>query len=322
MRDLLSDNTKKIIKNEVQKTNFAVIRLPSIIGLEACKQCEKQDKPYLIEMVGDPFDALWNYGKISYKVIAPFYSLQNKIAIKKAKNVIYVTREYLQSRYPNEHDNIGISDVQLPKTNKEVIRKRVKRIKEYTIDTIYKIGLIGSLNVDFKGHDTAIKAIKILRDEYGKKVELYLLGQCSDKRKIYWQDIVKSSGVSNSIFFDGTLSGGEAVAKWLDNLDFYILPSLQEGLPRALLEAMSRGLVCLGAETGGIPELLDNDVIIKKKDARALAEKICELIETQEDMLRCATGNFNVALTYSPDVLEAERNKFYMNILSTVKENI
>ena len=65
--------------------------------------------------------------------------------------------------------------------------------------------------------------------------------------------------------------------EWLDDMDLYIQPSLQEGLPRAVVEAMSRGLPALGAHTGGIPELLGEDCIFPRKGVDAIAELLTAL---------------------------------------------
>ena len=57
-----------------------------------------------------------------------------------------------------------------------------------------------------------------------------------------WMQEAKKMNVSNFIQFDGTLPSGQKVYDWLDEVDIYLQPSFQEGLPRALIEAMSRPL--------------------------------------------------------------------------------
>jgi glycosyltransferase involved in cell wall biosynthesis len=57
-----------------------------------------------------------------------------------------------------------------------------------------------------------------------------------------------------------------------------VLPLRQEGSPRALLEAMARGLPCVGSNIGGIPELLPDKYILKSEDYVALAMKIKRVV--------------------------------------------
>src|SRR4029079_12805478 len=49
----------------------------------------------------------------------------------------------------------------------------------------------------------------------------------------------------------------EEVTRELDAADVFVLPSRCEGLPRAVIEAMARGLPCIATNIGGIPELLE-----------------------------------------------------------------
>ena len=106
---------------------------------------------------------------------------------------------------------------------------------------------------------------------------------------------------------------------WLDEMDLYIQPSLQEGLPRAVVEAMSRGLPALGAHTGGIPELLGDDCIFPRKDVEAI-EKLLEDLQPEE-MLSMAERNFEHAKQFQKDLLEERRNAFYAQFAAEAKSN-
>ncbi|MFR9276345.1 glycosyltransferase [Finegoldia magna] len=79
----------------------------------------------------------------------------------------------------------------------------------------------------------------------------------------YLLSIAKTYHVEDRVIFWGRLSP-EKVQEWMDKVDIYIQPSLQEGLPRSVIEAMSRGCLVLGARTG-IPELLDPRFVVKRR---------------------------------------------------------
>src|SRR5699024_1452325 len=108
-----------------------------------------------------------------------------------------------------------------------------------------------------KGFDRAIKYISDIKphnDDY----EIHILGEGNSS---YLNSIIKEHNMISRVHFDGTRQSGKEVFQWLDNIDLYLHPSLTEGLPRALIEAMSRGCLVIGSNRGGIPELLNADFV-------------------------------------------------------------
>lgn len=295
------------LKTEVQKAlkgiNFCVVRLPSFLGGIVYEEAKKIGIPCMVELVGCPWDSLWYYGGIKAKLFAPIMYYKTKKEIKNSKYVVYVTKEYFQNKYPTKGKNINCSNVNIENVSDDILESRVNKIK--SSNNTYKIGLMGSLNVKYKGQDTAIKAISLLKNKFN--IELHFLGS-GDKEN--WIDLIKQYGVENSVFFDGTLPSGDPVYNWLDNMDIYLQPSLTEGLPRSVIEAMSRGCPVIGTEAGGIPELLQKELVIKKKDYKDLAIKIEKLLNDKKMMEKIAKENFEEAKKYNKSLLNEKRRKF------------
>ncbi|MGX5631085.1 glycosyltransferase [Bacillus thuringiensis] len=299
---------KDIIEKHVAEADYLISRLPSILGSLAIKVSEKNKIPYAVEMVACPWDALWNYGSLKGKLMAPLMFLNTKKLVKKSKNVIYVTSEFLQKRYPNDNYNIGCSDVEISDTKKEVLDSRLNRkLKE---QSSIKIGLIGGLNTKYKGHDFAFKAIQILSKEYN--VELHLLGNGDLEKR---RSQVQRMGIEKNVIFDGTRENGQEVWKWLDSMDIYIQPSLQEGLPRATVEAMSRGCAIVASDCGGLMELINQEFLIKKGDSLDLANKLKQLIEQPELYQQQSKRNFVKSKDFTYENLNKLRDMFYSNLL-------
>ena len=101
----------------------------------------------------------------------------------------------------------------------------------------------------------------------------------------------------------------EQMFSWLDEMDLYIQPSLQEGLPRAVMEAMSRGLPAIGAQTGGIPELLGEEYIFQRKGIDVIASMLTAI--TPIEMERMAMRNFEKAKDFQKETLDKRRYEFY-----------
>ena len=100
----------------------------------------------------------------------------------------------------------------------------------------------------------------------------------------------------------------DEVLQWMDTLDLYIQPSNTEGLPRSLIEAMSRGCPCVGSDAGGIPELLDPSCIFKKKNIGDLIKVIQYVIN---NMRACSDMCYEKAKEYKIQTIVKRRNEFF-----------
>ena len=131
--------------------------------------------------------------------------------------------------------------------------------------------------------------------------------------------VAKKHDVLESVIFLGTLKHSK-VLEWLQNIDIYAQPSKTEGLPRALVEAMSLGLPCIGTEVGGIPELLDRECIFSnRKDATPEIIKL--LLQLNKEKLQThAKRNFNESFNYSANLIEKRRLNFF-NDYKTMIDN-
>ncbi|MGC8956162.1 MAG: glycosyltransferase, partial [Fervidobacterium sp.] len=194
--------------------------------------------------------------------------------------------------------------------------KRLDRLKNLDLNKKVIIGTIAAVDVKFKGQEHVIKAISLLKKQGIKNIEYQLVGGGDET---YLRKIAERYNVEEQIKFMGSLPHQE-VFKWLDSIDIYIQPSKQEGLPRALIEAMSRGLPAFGTNTGGIPELLDRECIISK---RHIEREICRKIKllNRDFMIKQAMRNFEEAKKYKKEILEERRKKFFEEFLNEVEYN-
>lgn len=305
----LRKSKKEIIKNAINEADLTVVKMPSItIGKWAANYASKVNKPYIVEVCGCAWDSFW-YHSFEGKILAPFNYLFTKRIISKAQNVVYVTSQFLQRRYPNSKHNIGCSNVLLPEFDDEILMQRISRIQKRKADEVIKLGTAGALNVRYKSQDAVIKAIALLRNK-GVNAEYYLAGGGS---KEYLESVAKEYKVLEYVHFLGTVPKSE-MYDFYDMLDIYIHPSLAEGLPRVLIEAESRALPALGANVAGTPELLSDDCVFPKKDVHA----ICELVTnfTTEKMEKQARDNYNRSKLYAFDVLNERRRVFYKEVIN------
>lgn len=156
----------------------------------------------------------------------------------------------------------------------------------------------------YKGHRYVFEAIHELK-KLGKNFEYRLIGN-GDQARL--RALVKKLGIEQEVIFLGSLPHKE-VFEELKAIDVYIQPSLQEGLPRAVVEAMSLACPVIGSNVGGIPELISQDMLFKKKDSNQLANIIENL--TKEKLIIEAMNNFGKAKEFEDKKLKKIRSTFY-----------
>lgn len=135
-----------------------------------------------------------------------------------------------------------------------------------------------------------------------------------------WATIAEKLGVKSKVKFCGVLPGGEPVLRWLDQIDIYIQPSYQEGLPRAVIEAMSRGCPVVGSRAGGIPELIDVNCIHRTGDYMALASNIEKIVSNKQYYLKLVRQNLEKAEQYKKSILDQERSQFWSEFAVKCRE--
>jgi glycosyltransferase involved in cell wall biosynthesis len=307
----------KVIIQEIKKADALIVRLPSFLGIFVLILNIFFKKKYFVELVGDPQEALITSKKkvgFLFKCFIYIFSAFNKFFVKKADGVIYVTQYDLQKRYPTKKLQTYASNVEVN------IKPLNLSLDEYTLknEKNIKVGLIGSFNNEYKGIDTALKAIHLLKQK-DCIVQLHILG--SGKLKDYYLEMAKELKIAGQIYFDGSLAGGEAVLKWLKDLDLYIQPSRTEGLPRALIEAMSVGLPAVATKVGGIPELLPDEFLVPSNNSLELAEKIKMLMYSQQLRYEQGKANYEKAKEYDSQILRERRIKFWSQAKTIVEKD-
>ena len=224
--------------------------------------------------------------------------------VRNADYVVYVSEEFLQRRYPTKGRSIALSDVEIQDPDPQVLQNRLNRIHNMDMREI-RIGTAGAIDMPFKGQKYVIEALALLKKKGHSEFKYYLAGG-GDPSEL--KRIAMHAGIQDQVIFEGSIPHSK-IADWMDNLDIYIQPSLTEGLPRALVEAMSRGLPAIGSDVGGIPELLDKECVFHKKKPQEIASFVLSL--SKEKMIKMAEHNHEKAKAYQKRILDERRYEFY-----------
>jgi glycosyltransferase involved in cell wall biosynthesis len=297
----------------LSKADVVVVRLPSELGLLAARVAERRRMPCVVELVGCPWDALIWHGSVTARGYAPILFYRTRRAVARADHVLYVTKRFLQSRYPSQAAHqVAASNVDIS-VDARVVRIRRSRIASSRSGRPLRLGFLGSLAVRYKGLHVLLRALARVRSQHGRGAVVLEVAGSGDPE--LWRIRAKALGVEHSVRFIGVLPGGERVLAWLDSIDVLVHPSLTEGLPRAVVEGMSRALPVLGSTAGGIPELLPDQCLHRPGDWRTLAGQIGRLSRDPKLRLDLGLANLDRARAYDREQLTARRREFYAHAL-------
>lgn len=299
--------TKLILERAVSKADLVVGYLPSANASAACYLAKKHNKKYLSYVVGCPWNSLWNHGVLG-KALAPYSFFRLRKTLKKSDYALYVTEHYLQKRYPCFGLTCGCSDVKINFLEDSILNRRLQIIKKLTGNEPLKIATIANNSVKYKGQHYVIKALARLKKLGIERFHYHLIGGGD---KSYLEKLSQKLGVAELVHFEGIVPHSKIFEK-MDEMHIYAQPSLTEGLPRSVVEAMSRGLLCVCADAGAMPEMVEPKYVVKRKSVDDIVNILANISINQ--LIEQAQRNFREAKKYQECVLEAKRNMFFEKI--------
>ncbi len=162
-----------------------------------------------------------------------------------------------------------------------------------------------------KNHQAVIRAVAALVNISGREVYYVVCGQGAWKDRLY--RMAQSYGIANRIRLVGFL---EDVEQAYQSADLFVFPSLQEGLPAALMEAMAAGLPCVVSDIRGNRELIDAKggrrfPAAGKRSKRRLVKALEELLEDKALRQSCGSYNKKKAKAYDIQVVDRRMRDIY-----------
>jgi glycosyltransferase involved in cell wall biosynthesis len=301
---------RRVARAAVKGDDAVILYGGSPISSCLAPMLQKSGHPYGIHVGGDPFD-VFAPGSVKHPLRRLFRWWLTKEQItqcRMASAAVYVTDEALQRRYPCPEYSVGVSDVELP-DEAIVTTTRTANPGQCTFNLV----TVGTMEQLYKAPDVLIDAVALcIRN--GLDIRLTLIGDGKHRKEL--EARTASRGIKDRVSFLGQLSSGSAVRKELDKADVFVLASHQEGLPRAMVEAMARALPCIGSTVGGIPELLYTEDMVRPGNATLLAAKIKEVVTNPDRLVAMSQRNLEKAGQFQEDI----RNDLWLSFCYRVRE--
>jgi len=247
-----------------------------------------------------------------------FYERLDKIILRRFNKVIAVSDEIKRE----------ILNLWLPKSKVSVISNGIdlnrfegignnKIREELKIDPHCKVvGTIGRLTEE-KGHIYLLQTAKEVLKRFSDAIFL-IIGSGSLKEEL--EDQAKAMGLENKVIFTGVRRD---IPEILNSIDVFVLPSLIEGLPMVLLEAMAAQKPIIATKVGEIPKILEQGklgFLVKPKDVRGLADAIVSVLKDNDKINKISRKLYNkVRDNYSSEKMAERYLRVYQEILRNKK---
>ena len=175
------------------------------------------------------------------------------------------------------------------------------------------IGCIGRLSRE-KGQRYLIEALHLLKNEI-PEIQLVIIGEGNERMAL--EQLLHRLDLSERVMMPGYRKNARV---YLPFFDIFVLPSLTEGLPITLLEAMQEGVPILASGVGGLPYVIEDGktgILVNPGDTNALSKGLKELYRGKKmaEQLSCRARRL-VNTHYTSAVMAQQYNEVYQAVLS------
>jgi glycosyltransferase involved in cell wall biosynthesis len=307
---------RRAVQAAAAPADAVLLRVPSAIGSLLAAGRDRHGLPYALEVIADPYD-VFAPGVLRHPLrplLRKRYTTQLRQQCGVALGAAYVTESYLQSRYPTRRSAIvaSVPEGHYPASAYVDQPRTIERNRRAA-----RLIAVGSLEQMYKGIDTLLRALARLTT-MDPPVRLVHVGDGRCRPQL--ERLAAQLGVADRVVFTGVLPAGEAVRRELDAADLFVLPSRTEGLPRALVEAMARGLPAIGSTVGGIPELLPAEYLVAPDDVDGLASRIRRLLTDPGRLAEASAQNLIRARDFAGELTAFRRHAYYQAVRAATEQ--
>jgi glycosyltransferase involved in cell wall biosynthesis len=163
----------------------------------------------------------------------------------------------------------------------------------------FVFGSVGRLSVE-KGHRFMVSAFHELCDAAGPEAKLFLVIVGDGHEQASLEQQASQLGIRDRTYFAGFQGN---CAEWMQLLDCMIQPSLTEGTPNSVLEALCLRVPVIATAVGGVPDLIadgENGLLVPSEAVHELAEAMKKMSGSSELRTRLIAGAHELTREYSP----------------------
>ena len=241
-----------------------------------------------------------------------FESPENYPALAKASKTIFTisnfNREYLLQHYP-------IDPTKIVTRHCGVDTEKFNTLAFFKIDPDKPINLLTVARLHpVKGHEILLKAAAVLKAQHSWKLNFWFAGDGALRAEL--EALTKSLGLTEQVHFLGNQSQDQ-VRELIANSHIFILPSLSEGIPISLMEAMAGNTPVIGPNINGVPELIEHNeegFLFEPGNVDSLANAIRDMIKSNNRLEEITKkARFKVESSFSLQKNAFEKFSLFLN---------
>jgi glycosyltransferase involved in cell wall biosynthesis len=267
--DQLLFSKKVAAMAETYLSNFDVIITPD--PLVTYYLAKKHKRPKIIQFVSGAW--AYNVSK-TQPLLTPYVQRIERIAYEKADCTVFMDKIYLD-RFKTDQGCFEIipSGVDLTVFSRSRYNDKILR-EQFLMTNRIAVITVATLRRRIKGLEYLLRSIPKVIDTY-PACHFYLVGKGNQG---WLQDLAVSLGIVENLHFLGERSD---IPELLAASNLFVLPSLSEGTPAALLEAMAMELPSIATRVGGVPEIIThqkNGFLISPEKPDEISGAIVQLL--------------------------------------------
>lgn len=176
------------------------------------------------------------------------------------------------------------------------------------------IGMVARLDLK-KGFEYLLRAARELRGTF-LELKVVIVGEGPDRREI--EGMIQRFGLQSNVILAGQHSDMPAIYA---AMDVFVLPSLNEGLPMTILEAMAASKPVIATRVGAIPKVIqdgETGLLVDPADSDGLRDALVRLLTDSDLCSRLgAAGHDWVSHNYTSEAMALKYRQMYDDVLGT-----
>lgn len=207
------------------------------------------------------------------------------------------------------------NSIDVPVFRDAVADREAIRVK-YSLSTdAFVFIAVGRLS-ETKDYSTLIKAFGLVLEKH-PDIQLIIFGDGRLRGTL--ESEIKVAGLAGKVLLPGRVLNVPAMLK---SSNCYVMSSIAEGMPLALMEAMAAGVPVISTNVGGIPEVVLDErygLLVESENAEQMADAMTRVLEMSGQQRQAMVKNAQdrVVSVYNHKVIVAKLEKIYMDLIET-----